>query len=136
MQKDFGMNDSYMDVLGIKSNDRVLIFGNSVFPGLKEICDDVSAARKGSDLTRLVKEDETYERILVTKDIEISDVGMRKLVAMNKGLLCYFVGNKDDEDGVVNYLLHKHPWADVWCLDTNVGRVVVTSAKGAQEWLD
>lgn len=130
------MHDGYDEVLDVKKRDEVLIFGNSVFPGLKDNVFKVATARKGSDLTKHVRENASYDRILVTKDIEVSEVGMRKLVSMNRGLLCFFVGSGLEEEGTVDYIFRNHPWADVWTFDTNVGRVVVTSAKGAPEWVD
>lgn len=136
MPRELAMHDHYVDVLGLKSSDSVLVFGNSMFTDLKNVCPRSTTARKGSDLTRLVKENAAYDRIIVSKDIEISEVGMRKLMSMNNGLICYFVGSQADEDGLMEYLMKNHPWADVWALDTNVGRAVVTSAKGAPEWLD
>lgn len=130
------VNENYVNVLGLMKTDSVLVYGNSLFVGIQQLVNTVSVARKGSDLTKLVKDNSSFHKIIVSKDAVMSEAILRKLVSMNSNLLCFFVDSEDDEQNLKNYLLSNHPWADVWEFNSNVGRVVVTTAKGAPEWLD
>lgn len=130
------MHDDFTLVTGLKRTDQVLLFGNLIFPGLKNLNDSVEAARKGSDLTRLVRENSSFDRIYVSKDADVSEAGMKKIISMNRGLACFFVDNEQACKNLEAYFLKNHPWSDTWFFNTNVGLIFVTSASGAQDWLN
>lgn len=129
------MYDDFCDVTGLKTTDAVLVYGNAVFPALRNR--EVAVARRGKDLTRFSQENALFSRIYVSNDVEeISNVGMAKLTSMNVGLLTFFLQNQEHQDQLVSYFGNSYPWHETWVLDTNVGRVLVTTAHGAPEWMD
>lgn len=128
-------HDDLKLVTDLKTSDRVLMYGNSFITGMSNN-PKATTARRGKDLTRLSQSHEMFERIYVTEDVTVSDVGLMKLTAMNAGLLVFFLESQQHEQALVQYFSVAYPWHEVWVFDTNCGRTLVTDAKGAPKWLN
>jgi len=128
------MFDDFRVVSGLKSNDAVLMYGKSVIFGLDKM--PFTFAKKGAELSALSNENMMFTRIYITGDVNVSEVGMAKLTAMNAGLISIFLNDQQHQDDLMNYFQNNYPWNECWVVDTNLGKMLMTTAHGAPEWMD
>lgn len=128
------MFDDFRLVTDLKTTDNVLLFGKATVFGLK--AESTKVARRGSELTRFASDEALFSRIYVTNDVEINKNNIVKLTAMNVGLLSIFLNSQEHQDTLTAYFDNNYPFHETWIVDTNVGRLLMTTASGAPEWLD
>ena len=104
MQDDNGRWDP-ATVIGLKSNEDVLVVGNAAFmPWLNEICSDVTSARKSNDLLQLVKEQEQFSKVIFARETNV----VNEMIPLAAALL----KNDEFEKGTMIFIPNSDGWAE------------------------
>lgn len=139
MQKDYSCFDNIVSVAGLRSTDRVLYIGGNVnFPFLKDFVSSINYVKKPDELNRLVMTNACFDKILIARENILAEDLIIKAAQMlsQTGLICFFSDDKGMREAFVEIVEKNYHTSDVWMLNSNVGPVIVTNAKGNPGWSD
>lgn len=146
MPREYSCFDDFTWVTGLKKNDDVLfVGGNMTLPFLKKYVRSVNYVKKAGELNKLVASGRQFDRIFIARENVLSAELVIKAAQLSRkpegsrdseGLVCFFSEDETLRNAFGEIVENSYPLADVWSLQSNLGPVVVTNAKGNPGWMD
>ncbi len=120
--------DDVSDVTGMKKCDFLLQVGYRTFPFMRKYAHEVRYAEDERELFK-ISSNTKFDRIFVS-DIDLNDHVLDRIFTMNAGLIVFF----EESDAIRSKLKEKidvfrYPY-EAWDLVSNVGKCLITNAKG------
>lgn len=139
MQEELSLHDDISLITGLKRRDNVLVIGgNIVMPFLKNYVNSITHARKTGDLNKLLQDERQFDRVFVARENVLEElivIKAARLTALN-GLVCFFSDDENMRDAFSDVVERNFPMSSVWSFDSNVGKLVVTDARGNPAWME
>lgn len=146
MPREYSCYDDVSLVTNLKKADDLLyIGGNASFPFIRKYVRSVNYVKKSGELTKLASSGRQFDRIFIARENVLSEELIIRAAQMSRksrgktdteGLVCFFSEDEGLRAAFVEIVEKNYPTATVWALQSNVGPVLLTDAKGNPGWMD
>lgn len=117
-------NEDIVDVSGVRKSDVILQVGRNL-PFMNKFVNHSTYIEDANDVPYV----NVYDKIFVN-GAEISDEFLGKLACISVGTIIFLDIGDDNMNAVAHTFETKWYPANVWSLDSNIGKCIITDAKG------
>lgn len=133
----YSFYDDVSFVINTMQHHKVLVVGGKTqFVDLSKHVASVKHVQRLTELEQLLKNEQTFDRVLLHRDVVLSEKMISRCVYLSRGLVCFF----SDQPTLRNVFREviESCWinANVWESNSNIGQVVLTDAAGSPNWMD
>ena len=126
--------DDVSDVTGVNSKDKLLFIGPPTMSFMKKYVNELVEATSPEDLDSEHVRNSVYDKVFVGCDVKIDEDLISKIANLNIGLMVFFVEDEGTRKYIKNYVDTHWYSSNSWTLTSNVGKCLVTNAKGKMEY--
>lgn len=139
MQKELNFNEDISVIAGLKKYDNVLVIGgNIVMPFIKKWVNSVTSAKKTGDINQLIQEGRQFDRVFIARENVLDEMLVLKAARLTcvGGLICFLSDDDDMRNAFLEAVERNFPLSSTWSLDSNIGKTIVTNARGNPSWME
>jgi len=120
--------DDVSDVTGVMSKDKLLFVGDNSMTFMKKYVDEVITINENDLNSEFVKH-MAFDRIFVNTD-RFDEGVVSSVLQLSVGTVSFFIENDDERKTLKNYIYNNWYPAATWDFVSNVGKCLVTEARG------